>query len=291
MINYHPKNWFKLIFEFHKSDTFRSLLWVLILIAVYAFAVVYIEINYRGDFHSTILVHSLLGYVIGLLLVFRTNTAYERWWEGRKQWGALVNSSRNFSMQINAILPKEDKDNREFFDTMIRNYVYALKDHLRDSKNSDVFVENKIFQKSILNNKEHWPNYIASLMHEKVQELYRKDIISGDQLIVLDKELKSFTDILGACERIKNTPIPYSYNMFIKKFIFVYVITLPFGLVSDFQYWAIPITIFLLYVLGSMELLAEEIEDPFGTDANDLPTDELCTKIKINVKEIFSEKA
>jgi putative membrane protein len=261
------------------------------LIAVYAFAVVYIEINFRGDFHSTILVHSLLGYVIGLLLVFRTNTAYERWWEGRKQWGALVNSSRNFSMQINAILPKEDKDNREFFDTMIRNYVYALKDHLRDSKNMDVFVENKIFQKSILKNKEHWPNYIASLMHEKVQELYRKDIISGDQLIVLDKELKSFTDILGACERIKNTPIPYSYNMFIKKFIFVYVITLPFGLVSDFQYWAIPITIFLLYVLGSMELLAEEIEDPFGTDANDLPTDELCTKIKINVKEIFSEKA
>lgn len=291
MISYNPKNWFKLIFEFHKSDTFRSLLWVLILIAVYAFAVVYIEINFRGDFHSTILVHSLLGYVIGLLLVFRTNTAYERWWEGRKQWGALVNSSRNFSMQINAILPKEDKDNREFFDTMIRNYVYALKDHLRDSKNMDVFVENKIFQKSILKNKEHWPNYIASLMHEKVQELYRKDIISGDQLIVLDKELKSFTDILGACERIKNTPIPYSYNMFIKKFIFVYVITLPFGLVSDFQYWAIPITIFLLYVLGSMELLAEEIEDPFGTDANDLPTDELCTKIEINVKEIFSERA
>ena len=287
MINYNPKNWFKLIFEFHKSDTFRSLLWVLILIAVYAFAVVYIEINYRGDFHSTILVHSLLGYVIGLLLVFRTNTAYERWWEGRKQWGALVNSSRNFSMQINAILSKEDKDNREFFDTMIRNYVYALKDHLRDSKNSDVFVENKIFQKSILKNKEHWPNYIASLMHEKVQELYRKDIISGDQLIVLDKELKSFTDILGACERIKNTPIPYSYNMFIKKFIFVYVITLPFGLVSDFQYWAIPITIFLLYVLGSMELLAEEIEDPFGTDANDLPTDELSEKISSNVEEIF----
>ena len=287
MINYNPKNWFKLIFEFHKSDTFRSLLWVLILIAVYAFAVVYIEINFRGDFHSTILVHSLLGYVIGLLLVFRTNTAYERWWEGRKQWGALVNSSRNFSMQINAILPKEDKDNREFFDTMIRNYVYALKDHLRDSKNMDVFVENKIFQKSILKNKEHWPNYIASLMHEKVQELYRKDIISGDHLIVLDKELKSFTDILGACERIKNTPIPYSYNMFIKKFIFVYVITLPFGLVSDFQYWAIPITIFLLYVLGSMELLAEEIEDPFGTDANDLPTDELSEKISSNVEEIF----
>jgi len=287
MINYNPKNWFKLIFEFHKSDTFRSLLWVLILIAVYAFAVVYIEINYRGDFHSTILVHSLLGYVIGLLLVFRTNTAYERWWEGRKQWGALVNSSRNFSMQINAILPKEDKDNREFFDTMIRNYVYALKDHLRDSKNSDVFVENKTFQKSILKNKDHWPNYMASLMHEKVQELYRKGIISGDQLIVLDKELKSFTDILGACERIKNTPIPYSYNMFIKKFIFVYVITLPFGLVSDFQYWAIPITIFLLYVLGSMELLAEEIEDPFGTDANDLPTDELSEKISSNVEEIF----
>ena len=171
---------------------------------------------------------------------------------------------------------------------MIPNYVHAMKHHLRDQKDFDDFSGNELNDK--LRKKEHFPNAIASEMHQRIQELYRSKTISGDQLIILDKELKAFTDILGACERIKNTPIPYSYNMFIKKFIFVYVVTLPFGLVTDFKYWTIPITIFILYVLGSMELLAEEIEDPFGTDANDLPTDELSEKISSNVEEIFERE-
>jgi putative membrane protein len=107
-------------------------------------------------------------------------------------------------------------------------------------------------------------------------------------MIVLNAEFSSFTDITGGCERIKNTPIPYSYSMFLKKFIFIYVITMPFGFVTDFRYWTVPVVIFVFYVLASLELIAEEIEDPFGKDANDLPTDDIAGRIKNNLHEIFS---
>ena len=99
--------------------------------------------------------------------------------------------------------------------------------------------------------------------------------------------MQNLLDIAGACERIKNTPIPYSYNLFLKKVIFIYVITMPIAFVPQFGYWAILITLFVFYVLVSMEVLAEEIEDPFGIDDNDLPTQELCEKIKSNVWEIL----
>ena len=86
---------------------------------------------------------------------------------------------------------------------------------------------------------------------------------------------------------IKKTPIPYSYNIFLKKFIFIYTMTLPLGLATTFEYWAIPISLFILYILASLELLAEEIEDPFGEDTNDLPVDEICKTIKKNTAEIL----
>ena len=107
------------------------------------------------------------------------------------------------------------------------------------------------------------------------------------EFLAIDTNLKTFSDIIGACERIKNTPIPYSYSSFLKKFIFIYVVTLPLAFVSNFGYYSAIIATFVFYVLVSMEILAEEIEDPFGVDENDLPTDELCEKIKANVTEIL----
>lgn len=104
---------------------------------------------------------------------------------------------------------------------------------------------------------------------------------------MLNEELRSFTNVVGACERIKKTPIPYSYSSFIKRIIFLYVITLPFGLIHDLKWATIPIVLFVFYAFGSLELLAEEIEDPFGTERNDLPTDELANTIRKNLKEII----
>ena len=117
-----------------------------------------------------------------------------------------------------------------------------------------------------------------------------KNKISGDQLIVLNAEIQSFTDVCGACERIKNTPIPYSYSAFIKKFIFMYVLSLPFGYVFQLGYYVIPVVVFIFYVLASLELIAEEIEDPFNNDENDIPMETIAQNIEKNVHQIMGTK-
>ena len=113
-------------------------------------------------------------------------------------------------------------------------------------------------------------------------------MITDYELMTLNQEMTNLTDICGGCERIKNTPIPISYSNFIKIFIVFYIATLPFGYVFSLGYYVAPMVTFILYVLGSLELIAEEIEDPFGHDMNDLPTDKIADNIKKHIGEIFS---
>src|SRR5262245_39663099 len=124
-------------------------------------------------------------------------------------------------------------------------------------------------------------------MYEHIQQLYKENKITGEQLLFLNSELQSFTDICGACERIKNTPIPFSYTVFIKKFIFFYVITLPLGYVFSMGYLVVPVTAFVFYVVASLELIVEGVEDPFGKDSNDLPTANIAHKIQVHVHELI----
>jgi putative membrane protein len=135
MVNYNPKEWFTFIFRFHKSDTVRKLLPMIVSISVYSAIVAWIEVDYLrlssdNKLKNLSIMHSLLTFVISTLLVFRTNSAYERWWEGRKLWGSLVNSSRNFAMKIDAILPPSLTTERQFYKTMIGNFPFVLKNHL-----------------------------------------------------------------------------------------------------------------------------------------------------------------
>ena len=288
MSKYNPKDWFGLIFEFHKSDTLRKLIYVLLIYGLYAGVIVYLELHYT-NFKSTISIHSLLGFVIGLLLVFRTNTAYDRWWEGRKVLGALVNTSRNLALKYNTFSNSLKTSEKKAFSELISNYVFSMKNHLRDK----VIAEEMSFNEKMNENEyiqtNHKPNLVAGKLYQCVKNLHDEKQISGEVYITIDQQLKEFTDIVGKCERIKKTPIPRSYNIFLKKFIFIYTFTLPLGLATTFFYWAIPISMFVLYILASLELLAEEIENPFGEDSNDLPVDDICNTIKSNVEEILIE--
>ena len=288
MIKYNPKNWFGLIFEFHKSDTLRKLIYVILVYALYAGAIVYLELHYT-NFKSTIAIHSLLGFVLGLLLVFRTNTAYDRWWEGRKVLGALVNTSRNLALKLNTFIPNEKTEIKKLISELISNYSFSMKNHLRDKVIVEEIEYNKSLSKEEYTESDHKPNLIAKKLYLETKKLYDNKYISGNIYITIDEQIKELTDVVGKCERIKKTPIPYSYNIFLKKFIFIYTLTLPVGLATDFFYWSIPISIFILYILGSLELLAEEIENPFGEDANDLPVDVICQNIKKNVDEILNK--
>ncbi len=231
--------------------------------------------------------HSLLGFAISMLLVFRTNTAYDRWWEGRKLWGALVNNSRNLALKLNAILDADDNESRTFYRKSIPLFASVLRRHLQLDSTKYSLDDIDHPELGDIDVQKHLPNQVASKMFSKVNRLYKAGKITGDQLIVLNAELQSFSDICGACERIKNTPIPYSYSAFIKKFIFMYVATLPFGFALSMGYLAIPVVAFIFYVLASLEIVAEEIEDPFGFDDNDLPMQKIAENIKKHVAELI----
>jgi putative membrane protein len=289
MINYNPKEWFTFIFRFHKADTVRRLMPMFIALSLYSGIIAFLELEVMNlkripELQHLSIVHGLLGFVISLLLVFRTNTAYDRWWEGRRQWGSLVNNCRNLAMKLAAILPAGDEANRTYFRDMIPNYAFSMKNHLR---NEFIAEELEPVAGFVPDAQKHVPNQTAGHIMARVQDLYRRQQITGDQLITINAELQSFTDIIGACERIKNTPIPFSYSVFLKKFIFFYVMTMPFSYVFNAHYLVIPIVVFVFYVLASLELIAEEIEDPFGKDANDLPTDTICQNIRKHVQEIL----
>jgi ion channel-forming bestrophin family protein len=290
MIAYNPKEWFVFIFRFPKADTFRKLMPLMLAIMVYSAVVAYVEVEILKFLESKYtqnitIIHNLLGVLISMLLVFRTNTAYDRWWEGRKLWGSLVNNSRNLALKLSPILTNEE--DRRFFKTVIPSYAVALRDHLRNEQTRLELFDVDLNIKIKPDNSKHLPNQVAKTLFEKIHELHQKEILSGQQLIFLNEELRSFTDICGACERIRNTPIPYSYSIFLKKFIFFYVMTLPFGYVFSLGYYIVPIVTFIFYAMASLELIAEEIEEPFGHDANDLPISRLCEKIEKHIGEIL----
>lgn len=294
MIRYNPKEWFTFIFRLHKSDTIRQLMPLLIGIAAYSAFIAVLEqevlkLSDNSHVKNIPLMHSLMGFAISMLLVFRTNTAYDRWWEGRKLWGALVNNSRNLAIKLSAILKEDDKNNRTFFSTSIPFYAFSLKNHLQQESTKLALFDQDDHGHllSKIDQGKHIPNQVAAQLFNRVYHLHQQGKITGEELIILNEELKSFTDICGACERIKNTPIPFSYSVFIKKFIFIYVMTLPFGYVFSMGYYVIPVVTFVFYVLASLELVAEEIEDPFGSDANDLPMEKIAGNIKKHVHEIL----
>jgi putative membrane protein len=289
---YNPKDWTKFLFAINKYDTIPQLLPMLIFVALYSGGVALWEIEYlhlsdKSWVKNIPLMHSLLGFVISLLLVFRTNTAYDRWWEGRKNWGTLTNISRNLSIKLSAILPNHDIENRSFFITTIALYATTLKDHLQAQETRFQLDDVDHPEFAHLSTQRHGPNQVAALLVNRVYKLHQEGLIPTEQLWILNQEITSFTDVCGACERIKNTPIPFSYSAFIKKFIFIYVLTLPFGYVFSLGYYVIPIVTFIFYVLASLELIAEQIEDPFGDDSNDLPMDKMSENVAKHIREIL----
>lgn len=282
MISYNTKDWFTFIFRFHKADTFRTLFPIMLAIGAYAGIIGYLEVEYwqlADDSYvkNITIMHGMLGFVISLLLVFRTNTAYDRWWEGRKMWGSLVNNSRNLAIKLSVILA--DEKDRSFFRKIIPSYASILNKHLKDEETGKQLFDDVDLE---IDHHKHRPNQVAKILFQKINDLYVSKKITGDQLIILNAEVLSFTEICGACERIKNTPIPYSYSAFLKKFIFFYVMTLPFGYSFSLGYYVAPVVVFIFYVLASLELIAEEIEDPFGNDENDLPTKKIAENIRSN---------
>lgn len=294
MIYYRTnKNWFSDLIHLYRSWTMSKIMRGVLFIGIYS-TIVCLMVEH-WDWHDSIYMNvqafSLLGVILSIFLVFRTNTAYDRWWEGRKQWGALVNNTRNMAVYIHAMFPKNDYEVRHCMAKYIANYCIALVEHLRDGVKLEKFIYLSDEEEAVYKAKGHIPNYIAFQIFDRIAEAHRRgEITEGDYINIKDQH-QALLDILGACERIRRTPIPFSYAVYLKIYITAYAILLPFALVTTFHFATIPLVMFIFFSLIGVEMMGQEIEDPFGLDCNDLPTGDIAHTIKTNVFEILEAKS
>ena len=276
MIPYDPKNWLRILVDFPKSPIFRTLALDVLGAGIYAALVVWVEtdvIRVAVPLGPSFL--SILGIILGLLLVFRTNTAYDRWWEGRKLWGQLVNVSRGLAHQFDAMLATE-ASSRATYSRELAAFPLALAGHLRRPRGEPG---------------PPVPNAIVTTLQRTFHHDVRAGHLPREAIITVAPQLAQLDDITGACERIRNTPIPFSYSSYIKQFVVLYALVMPFGLVEEFGYGTVIASMFTFFATMGLELLATEIEEPFGTDRNDLPLDDLAVIIERDVHQLLGTAA
>lgn len=286
MIIYEAKDWWGALKHFHTSFSIRVLLRRVGFVSLYGILLTLFDqhvIDVHLPFDGTLF--SLLGITLSLLLVFRTNTAYDRFWEGRRQWGSLVNYSRNLAVLMDSLLPDDATTNRIYFARMLSNFALALKGHLRTGVDFTELEDPSDGEIQNLPQYTHVPSRIAALLLRRMQTLRQDRLINDTDLISFRLYHQNLLDITGACERIKKTPIPFSYSFFIKLFITVYVLLIPFVLVQTYGYFAIVATTLAAYALIGIEMIGDEIEEPFGLDCNDLPLNQISQTIRRNMHE------
>lgn len=293
MINYKTNgDWFGDMSHLFRSYTMTKVVKATALIGIYA--TVTVALNHFFDLSEYLTmdatVFSLLGVILSLFLGFRTNSAYDRWWEARKQWGALVNNCRNLAIYVDSMWPESDKDIRRFMAKHISNFCLALTEHLRGGTKLDKLVYMHEDEVAYYESKNHIPNFIALRIFQRIAAGHRKGHINEGDYINIKAQHQSLLDILGACERIKKTPIPFSYAVYLKILITAYAIVLPIGLIEVFGWLTVPIVMLIFFALLGIELMGEEIEDPFGLDCNDLPTGDIAHTIKRNVFELLEDR-
>lgn len=292
MILYNTKNWYTTVLRFtvllKRSYTQKTILRAQLMIILYVSLVTVLNLEMTQiKFGINPIFFTLVGLILSLALVFRLNSAYSKWWEGRQQWGALVNDCRTLASTIHTLLPDGMPEEREWFARQISNFPFALMGHLRDISAQEEMTAADPDSWAKVESASHKPHVLATQIFQRAQQLQKAGIISDIDKLMIKKQIEQFVNILGACERIKNTPIPFSHADFIKRLILIYGVSLPFGIMDTFGYATIPAAALISYALVGLEIISEEIEMPFGTDANDLPLRGLASTIQENVLSIL----
>ncbi len=285
MIDYDPHDWRSHLLDIKGSmlrdifaRVFSCVLWSAVVVSIHKF---YFPLAIYQDGHV------LIGVALGLLLVFRTNASYDRFWEARKQWGAIVNETRNLARAASVLLAADP----ELLTKLLRwtiAFPYAVMHQLREDRGLGPIAAslppNEV--RSVLA-ANHVPLAVTTRMSEQLAEARRRGLISDYVQMTLDQNVQQLVDYFGACERIHRTPLPFAYVVHLRRAVIIYCFTLPFTLLEHFGWATIFVTLFLSYTLYGIEEIGVEIEDPFGQDDNDLPLERICGTIQANLSDIL----
>jgi len=236
---------------------------------------------------------TMLGGAVAIFLGFRTNSAYARWWEARTLWGGLVNSSRTWTRQI---LSFTDSPNvvGSFERDMVYHqiaFVNAVRCHLRKQ---EPFAEIAPFLNTdVLDDLREEKNVPAALllrMAMRLKEAHQDEIFDTLRFLSLNDTLTECTNLLGGCERIKNTPLPRQYDVFPRLFVYTYCALLPLGLVQDLNGYTPFVCVILGFIFIALDAIGYNIESPFENTIHDTPMSALCRTIEINLRQMLGEK-
>jgi putative membrane protein len=287
MIEYDPHQWWS-----HFCDIRGSMLreiFARVLSCVAWSAVVVLIDKHVHDVSIPTTVHGFLGVALGLLLVFRTNASYDRYWEGRRMWGSIINESRNLGRAA-AVYLADAPVLRRNLARWTAVFAYAAMHRLRDQRTLGLGAR-------LLSDEEtaevlslrHFPTEVARRITQTLREAREQGLITDIQQMTLDQNVQLLIDYLGACERIHTTPLPFAYMVHLRRALILYCYTLPFALVHEHQWTTVAETLLVAYIFFGIEEIGVEIEGPFGSDENDLPLERFCALIEQNVMEQAGE--
>ncbi|MBO1626619.1 bestrophin family protein [Bacillus arachidis] len=238
----------------------------------------------------------IVGGPLGLLLVFRTNTAYDRYWEGRKLFGAIGGSARNLAVSFlghwDSKGKNTDQEMLKFIHLLIA-FPKLAKQHLRDEKDlsevKDLFELCSDKEKKLLIELNYLPITIVFMLKTILSKGLRSGHLHPNIIINMEADLNNLLTAIGGCDRIKATPIPFAYFAHIKILLMIFCVTLPIGLVDSLEWFTVFATTFISFAFIGIEAIGVEIEDPFGHDPNDLPLDEICIGVETHLLHLYNQ--
>jgi len=295
VIDYEAKNWLSVAFRFRGTIGPRLLVRVLIVGAV---GLVAAGLNASVGFKIPPIAHTLIGVALGLLLVFRTNASYDRYWEGRKLLGTMVNRSRDIARQVAAFVRIEGTEAPEVRRAVddVQRYLSAFfalaVQSLRSQRDLQALGDRLTAEeRALLEPKKVRAPVVAAFISKRIEELVRRGALAPHHVLLLDPNVTALVDALGGCERIVRTPMPFAYAQHIKLAVLLFTVTVPFAM-ADATRWYTPVaSAVLAFALIGIDEIGVEIEDPFGDDPNDLPIDRLAETIATSAEDILHTRA
>jgi ion channel-forming bestrophin family protein len=271
--------WIPHLFLFYKEKVFRKLLPIMVIIIIYAVIIaIYFE---NAHSYSLGQFHLIFSFILTIIVNFRVNASYGRWWEGRILWGSLNNNCRNLGLKFDAFVGLQ---NHPDFYELLSKLPVIIKAHLRKETNE---IETELLSLCIHEvNSKNPVLLVIKKMYLILNQLRQENKLQLEQYLALDSHLANLMDITGGCERIVNTRVPPAFSFFVKQALLFYTLIFPFGWVDTFGVLIIPMMVMIVYILLGLEILSEELEEPFGKGDNDLPLNSLAKGIVRNIEQI-----
>lgn len=279
----HLRTWVSHLFLFYKERVFRKLVPIIIVIIIYA---ILIGLFFHdSDSYSLGQFHLIFSFILTIIIGFRVNTSYGRWWEGRTLWGGITNNCRNLSLKFEVYFGF--KNHPDFYN-LISKLPIIIKANLRKDKQ---LLKNELHSLGFKERNTQQPVLLViQQMYSIINKLRDGTRERVEQCTLLDNHLANVLDMAGGCERIANTRVPPAVAFFVKQALLFYTLMFPFGWVDTFGVFIIPMMVMIIYVLLGLEILSEELEDPFNIRDNSLNLDVIARNIQLNIAQIAEEQ-